>query len=103
MGYYKPARLVEELRALYKIGQGKDDAAKKLTAVDMYECMKAKRDVDGSLFFCWTKRGRFIKVAQHEAGEKCVPCGFSGKGTCNCNGALLNHSQIDSWIHTGSH
>ena len=57
--------------------------------------MRAKPDADGSLMFCWSKRGKVRKYnkasPEYAAWEGCSMC---GKKPCtNCNGRSLSVSE----------
>ncbi len=57
--------------------------------------MRAKPDADGSLMFCWSKRGKVRKYnkasPEYAAWEGCSMC---GKKPCtNCNGRCLSVSE----------
>ena len=95
--YVKPPRLVQELRELYAVGQGASAGAKKLRATDMRESMAKMRSTDGSLFFCWAKRG--MRIAPKDTVTLCDMC---GKNVCCCNGALLTLGQIQASINSAT-
>ena len=98
--YTKPKRLLNELERMYKIGE--QAGQKKWTAVMMHESMQKKTDADGSLFFCWEKRGMRLTAKDVREGKTCGKCGFGGKGMCECNGMLLTVGQIQGWMNQRS-
>ena len=95
--YKKPQRLVQELEALYAVGESDDASAKNLSAREMRQRMAAMRDSDGTLFFCWAKRGTRIAPSDNE-----TLCSMCGKNACVCNGALLTVGQVQAFINTAT-
>ena len=93
--YKKPPRLKKELEQLYAVGLSDDASGKKLSAREMRQRMAAMRDVDGTLFFCWAKRGTRIAPS-----DKTTRCSMCDENDCECNGALLTVGQVQAFINT---
>jgi cyclophilin family peptidyl-prolyl cis-trans isomerase len=87
--YQKPFRLVQVLRELYRIGQ--DGSVPKLKAEEIHARVKEMRDSDGSLMFCYSKRGSWPRE------QFCELCEHS---PCDCNGMMLTVEKIKEWMNS---
>jgi len=67
-----------------------------LTPRQALKRMKAMKDDDGSLMFCWSKRGEVQKYAkkshEYKNWEGCSMCGL--KPCTGCNGRCLSAEEI---------
>ena len=84
---------------MYKrqVGESEDASAKKISAREMRQRMAAMREEDGTLFFCWAKRGTRIAPS-----DKTTLCSMCDKNVCECNGALLTVGQVRAFINTAT-
>jgi len=92
--YRKPAKLVQVLRELF-------DARPKLDEKQMWDRMKKMRDTDGSLMFCYRKRGTPTPAGMKKnskAWREWPGCHVCSKKPCDCSGLLLTEEQIKAWI-----
>jgi len=93
--YRKPAKLVEVLKELYSVRP-------KIDEKQMWQRMKAMRDADGSLMFCYGKRGTQPPVGMKKTSrewKEWAGCQVCNEKPCKCNGMLLTEEQIKAWIH----
>jgi hypothetical protein len=87
--YKKPPHLVQALRELYIIGQ--DGSVPKLKAEEVHARVKAMQDSEGSLMFCYSKRGSFPREQL---------CDLRKQAPCDCNGMLLTVEKIKEWMNS---